>query len=383
MKRKLNPVFAVIILCAIAAVAYFIFGDMDFSKKTKTGYPEFYQQVQEGQIETVKIFENKIEFKKKDSDQRFVTENPESSTLKETLLLNGVEVNNAVDGNKIFDTVLDVLFYIFVAAVAIFLIKKFFAPTAFKVVRKTGVTFNDVVGMDGLKKEMKKVMEIMKNPEKYAKLGVRMPKGILLEGAPGNGKTLFARALAGECRVNFIPTKATDFESMFMAIGPMKIKTLFAKARRLSPCIIFIDEFDGIGTRRNYSGSAIETENTRMVTALLNELDGFKPNSGILVIAATNNIHSLDEALVRPGRFDARVSVPYPDANDRLELIKMYAKDKKLDENLQLVVLAEKFKGFSAAKIESVLNKAAIIAEMEGLPNVSLKEIDRSVAEIS
>ena len=138
---------------------------------------------------------------------------------------------------------------------------------------KTGKTFNDVVGMDNLKRDMEQIIQIMQHPAEYAKKGIRMPKGILLEGAPGNGKTLFAKALAGEAKVNFIPAKATDFESMLMAIGPMKVKLLFKKARRRAPCIVFIDEFDGIGTRRNYSGSGIETENTRIVTALLNDLD--------------------------------------------------------------------------------------------------------------
>ena len=146
------------------------------------------------------------------------------------------------------------------------LFKRFISPSTFRVVRKTGVTFKDVVGMENIKRDMTQVLDIMLHPESYKRRGIRMPKGILLEGAPGNGKTLFARALAGEAHVNFIPAKATDFESMFMALGPAKVKLLFRKARKRAPCIVFIDEFDGIGTRRNYSGSAIETENTRIVT---------------------------------------------------------------------------------------------------------------------
>ena len=209
-----------------------------------------------------------------------------------------------------------------------------------------------------------------------------MPKGILLEGAPGNGKTLFAKALAGESKVNFIPAKATDFESMFMAIGPLKVKLLFKKARRKAPCIVFIDEFDGIGTRRNYSGSAIETENTRIVTALLNELDGFEPTNGVLVLAATNSISALDEALIRPGRFDSRVSVPYPDEKARVQLVKMYTEGKNLEADCTSEILAKKFAGFSCAKIESVLNKSSLISNQKGKSSIGISEIESAMKEL-
>ncbi|WP_191013400.1 ATP-binding protein [Treponema zioleckii] len=253
--------------------------------------------------------------------------------------------------------------------------KKFISPNTFKVVRKTGVKFDDVIGMENLKNYMCQVMTIMKNPREYAKKGVRMPKGVILEGAPGNGKTLFARAVAGEANVNFIAAKATDFESMFMAIGPMKVKLLFKKARRRAPCIVFIDEFDGIGTKRNYSGSAIETENTRIVTALLNELDGFETNSGILVLAATNSLAALDEALVRPGRFDAHVSVPYPNLESRIKLCEMYLRGKNYDVSVTAEKLARHFDGASCAKIESALNEAVLAAELHGRTQFSLDDV--------
>lgn len=233
--------------------------------------------------------------------------------------------------------------------------------------------------MDNLKRDMLKIIEIMKNPAEYSQKGIRMPRGILLEGAPGNGKTLFARALAGEAKVNFIPAKATDFESMFMAIGPMKVKLLFSKARKKAPCIVFIDEFDGIGTKRNYSGSAIETENTRIVTALLNELDGFTPNEGILVLAATNSRQALDEALIRPGRFDAKYIVPYPDYAARVKLIQLYSIKKKAAPSCSPETLAKKFERFSCAQIESVINKAAIIAGYSGRDVYNLDDINEAI----
>lgn len=330
------------------------------------------------------------------------TQNPYSPTLYEQLLLHGAEVTVATDGAGIFSSILDVLFYAIFFGALIIVFRKFISPNTFKVVRRTGVTFDDVVGMDELKAYMKQVMEIMRQPAEYAKRGVRAPKGVLLCGAPGNGKTLFARALAGEAKVNFIPAKATDFESMFMAIGPMKVKLLFRKARKRAPCIVFIDEFDGIGTRRNYTGSAIETENTRIVTALLNELDGFQANSGILVLAATNSIAALDEALIRPGRFDLRVQVTYPDAAAREQLVRMYLRGKtfaagagnaasgatgseraaktgsaRSTEPAAAFVreLVRRFDGKSAAEIESALNDAVLTAAQAGRAAFTLSDI--------
>ena len=180
-----------------------------------------------------------------------------------------------------------------------------------------------------------------------------------------------------------MPAKATDFESMFMAIGPMKVKLLFRKARRRAPCIVFIDEFDGIGTKRNYSGSAIETENTRIVTALLNELDGFEPNKGILVLAATNSVSALDEALIRPGRFDSIVKVPYPDERSLVSLINMYLGTQKLESNVTTEWLAAKFKGFSCAKVESVINKSLLIAKEKGRLTVGKEDFELAVKSVN
>lgn len=421
--RKFGAVKIIAILIVVIALAYYFFGDkITSAKDTRISYAEFYSLVENGEVAGAKIAERKIVFEMRDttaSDNasamrdatantkasasgdtlasktaasgitatsksattRFVTENPRSPTLHEFLLLHGVAVETTQNSSEMFSIISDAIFYIFFFGIIIFVFRKFISPNTFRVVRKTGVTFDDVVGMDALKRDMKQVMDIMQNPDDYAKRGVRMPKGILLEGAPGNGKTLFARALAGEAKVNFIPAKATDFESMFMAIGPMKVKLLFAKARRRAPCIVFIDEFDGIGTRRNYSGSAIETENTRIVTALLNDLDGFVPNDRILVIAATNSITALDEALIRPGRFDARFSVPYPDAAAREKLAEMYLRGKTHSAECTPQTLAKLFDKFSCAKIESVLNRASLIAAQNERNEFSIEDIKLAMRE--
>ena len=330
---------------------------------------------------SAKISENEIFFKAEDKE--FRTQNPDSPTLKEFLLRNGVLVRQEKSVAALFSLALDIIFYGFFIFMVLFAFRKFISPNTFKVVKKTGVKFSDIVGMEGLKRDMAQAMQIMKNAREWQKKGVRLPKGILLEGEPGNGKTLFAKALAGEASVNFIPAKATDFESMFMAIGPLKVKLLFAKARRRAPCIVFIDEFDGIGTRRNYSGSAIETENTRIVTALLNELDGFEPTEGVLVVAATNSVQALDPALIRPGRFDARFKVPYPDFEARAALVQKYSASKKRAEECSDQKLAAFFDGYSCAKIESVLNEASLLAAQDGRKEFSMKDILAAAARVA
>ncbi|MBR5032948.1 MAG: ATP-dependent metallopeptidase FtsH/Yme1/Tma family protein [Treponema sp.] len=389
---KINRKFFVILIAAVLCCGGYFAWDYFGDKKENVPYSQFYSMVEQGKVQSVVIKSDKLEFTPSDpstgsgttgsSGTPLVTENPHSPTLEETLLKKGVAVTVEKDTAEIFNLIFDILFYVFFFGIIIVVFRKFISPNTFKVVHKTGVKFDDVVGMENLKRDMTQVMKIMQNPAAYAAKGIRMPKGILLEGEPGNGKTLFAKALAGEAKVNFIPAKATDFESMFMAIGPMKVKLLFRKARRQAPCIVFIDEFDGIGTVRNYTGSALETENTRIVTALLNELDGFEATKGVLVLAATNSIQALDPALIRPGRFDARFCVPYPDYAARVELVKMYTRGKNADAACTPEDLAKMTDGFSCAKIESVLNRAALLAGQAERTEFTLEDVKRASSEL-
>ena len=380
MKKTNFRIFVIIIAAALLCAAYFGY-DYYTGRTPKVSYADFWQAVETGDVSRVKFDGEKITFHAYAARKDFVTDNPHSPLLTEDLMKRGIEVKVVKDSAEIISLIFDAIFYLFFFGVIIIAFRKFISPNTFKVVHKTGVHFDDVVGMDKLKRDMVQVMEIMKKPAEYAKKGIRMPKGILLEGDPGNGKTLFAKALAGEAKINFIPAKATDFESMFMAIGPLKVKLLFRKARRRAPCIVFIDEFDGIGTVRNYSGSAIETENTRIVTALLNELDGFEASNGVLVIAATNSIKALDPALIRPGRFDAKLTVPYPDEEARRKLVEMYTRGKSPAAECSPEALARLFNGYSCAKIESVLNSAALRAGQEGRTEFTLADVKAAASE--
>ena len=377
MRIKKSFTFICLILVLALLGSYFFFADTS----QKVSYADFIGNVEKGSVSSVSFTEDKINFELNDGT-KFMTQNPSSPDLAERLLLSGVDVKYEKNLDEIIALIFDIVFYLIFFGIIFVAFRKFISPNTFKVVRHTKVHFSDIAGMDDLKRHMIQIASLMRNPKEAAGRGIRLPKGILLEGDPGNGKTLFARALAEEAGVNFIPAKATDFESMFMAIGPMKVKLLFKKARKAAPCIVFIDEFDGIGTKRNYSGSAIETENTRIVTAMLNELDGFEPHSGVLVLAATNSRQALDEALIRPGRFDAKYTVPYPDSKTRLELINMYSKDKAFGSDCRPETLVGKFNGFSAAKIESVLNRAAMIAGQKNAFEISMEDITAAIEEM-
>ena len=380
IKLYKNKLLLIIFLLLIGLCAYyFLFSEKSAYKKVS--YSEFYESVNQNEVIKAELSENKILYELKDGT-KLETQNPSSPSLKEFMLLHDVEIQQQADSSEIISTVFDVIFYLFFFGIIIIAFRKFISPNTFKVVHKTGVKFENIVGMENIKKDMTQIVKMMQNPSEYAKKGIRLPKGLLLEGAPGNGKTLFAKALAGESKVNFIPAKATDFESMFMAIGPMKVKLLFRKARKKAPCIVFIDEFDGIGTVRNYSGSAIETENTRIVTALLNELDGFEKTDGVLVIAATNSIKALDPALIRPGRFDAKLTVPYPDFEARKQLVQMYCKGKNPASECSPEKLAKMFENFSCAKIETVLNRASLIANQQEKNEFTLSDITKAMLEV-
>lgn len=378
-KKTLRIIIASLAVCT---TAFFLYDSFKTSSIDEIPYSHFHQSVSSNQVKSVTISKDSIVVTPDNGTKIFKTKNPHSPLLEEFLLEHDVEIEVETSIEEILSLIFDFIFYVIFFGAIFIVFKKFISPNTFKVQHKTGIKFSDVVGMEKLKNDMTQIIKIMQNPKEFSKRGIRMPKGIILEGAPGNGKTLFAKALAGEAKVNFIPAKATDFESMFMAIGPMKVKLLFKKARRRAPCIVFIDEFDGIGTHRNYTGSAIETENTRIVTALLNELDGFEPTSGVLVLAATNSIQALDEALIRPGRFDSKFSVPYPDEKSRIELCRIYCRGKSPSQECTPELLASKFEGFSCAKIETVLNKAALISEQKNKMEFTLAEVDEAINSV-
>lgn len=373
---KKQNILKIIIIILISIIlftgAIFLFQD----NSVYLDYKSFSQELDKNNIKQVLILEDKLEFKKKNEETKYYTENPDAENFKEKLLLKGITVKTDSTTDTI-TFVFDIIFYLIFFGMAGFGIYKVSSITgnSFKVVKKTNTKFEDIAGMDDLKREMTKVVEILKNQKEYKEKGIRPIKGIILEGAPGNGKTLFAKALAGETDVNFIATKGADFQSAVMSMGARKIKALFKKARKCKPCIIFIDEFDGIGERRNYAGTGVDKENNRIITAMLNEMDGFDTQSGILVIAATNSYNSLDPALIRPGRFDLKYTVSNPDYNTRIKLIELYTKNKLLSDEIDNKKLADTFENLSCSAIEAILNEASTLASIENAEKITVQNI--------
>ena len=365
MKRKLITLAVIIVAAGLLLISSF---DL-FDTSESAAYSEFMSALENGAVSEAEFTRGKIKYRV--GDTVYSVTDPESPTLKEKLLLSGAEVRTS-DGdiNAVGDAIFNI-FFIFLIGFGVYKLISWYTNT-FKVVRHTGVHFSDVAGLDDIKKEISFRVKLMKE----GKGTVRDSRGIILEGPPGNGKTLFARALAEECGVSFIATKGADFQGALMGLGAFKVKMLFSKARRRKPCIVFIDEFDSIGEKRSYAGSGIDKENNKLITTLLNEMDGFEASTGVLVIAATNSYQSLDAALVRPGRFDLKYTVSNPDAAARSELIAIYTKNMKLDPSLTPEMLVKAFDGLSAAAIESILSGAAAIALQNSLQAIDARVIN-------
>lgn len=248
--------------------------------------------------------------------------------------------------------------------------------------QKTGTTFKDVAGLEEEKNELIEIVNFLKEPKKFHEMGAKIPKGILLYGKPGTGKTLIAKAIAGEAGVPFISMSGSEFIEMFAGLGASRVRKLFEKAKKVAPCIVFIDEIDAIGSRRT-GGSGAESENNQTLNQLLVEMDGFETNETIIVLAATNRPEMLDKALLRPGRFDRQVTIAAPDAKGREEILKIHSADKKLGPDIDLKEIAKDTAGFTGAELANILNEAAIIATINNHEEINMNDLEEAIKKVT
>ena len=386
-----------IILAIVAAVTVALITGLDSlvkkSTTKKVTYDEFVEAVEEGKVDSVKISSARVTFTLTD-DLRMTYYTPylPDSNLLPMLNEAGVEYTGTEDssGSAILEFI---LMYILPFAL-IWILMGFFmrrigggsggmmgigkANTATNMSRATGVTFADVAGEDEAKESLTEIVDFLHNPQKYVQIGAKLPKGALLVGPPGTGKTLLARAVAGEAKVPFFSLSGSDFVEMFVGVGASRVRDLFKTAQQNAPCIIFIDEIDAIGkTRDTRYGGNDEREQT--LNQLLSEMDGFDASKGVLVMAATNRPEILDKALLRPGRFDRRVIVDKPDLKGRIAILKVHAKDVRMDDSVDLEAIALATSGAVGSDLANMINEAAITAVKRGSQVVSQKDLLEAV----
>ena len=385
-----------VILAIVAAVTVALITGLDSlvkkSTTKKVTYDEFVEAVEEGKVDSVKISSARVTFTLTD-DLRMTYYTPylPDSNLLPMLNEAGVEYTGTEDssGSAILEFI---LMYILPFAL-IWILMGFFmrrigggsggmmgigkANTATNMSRATGVTFADVAGEDEAKESLTEIVDFLHNPQKYVQIGAKLPKGALLVGPPGTGKTLLARAVAGEAKVPFFSLSGSDFVEMFVGVGASRVRDLFKTAQN-APCIIFIDEIDAIGkTRDTRYGGNDEREQT--LNQLLSEMDGFDASKGVLVMAATNRPEILDKALLRPGRFDRRVIVDKPDLKGRIAILKVHAKDVRMDDSVDLEAIALATSGAVGSDLANMINEAAITAVKRGSQVVSQKDLLEAV----
>ena len=398
-KKILLYVISIIILIALILLIVFVSIQENKNKETigedELSYTDLIKQIDEGNVEkvTMTVGSTTVEAKLKDQEEPKTVIVPSTQAFIE-LVQDEVQNGNYIElvqvRQSIFLTITDRLFTLLptILLVVLFVLiiqmqglgskGKVYDPEEEDV--KT--TFDDVAGLDEEKQEMIEIVNFLKNPDEFYKMGAKIPKGVLLCGQPGTGKTLIAKAIAGEADVPFIPMSGSEFIEMFAGLGASRVRKLFERAKKMSPAIIFIDEIDAIGARRT-DASGAETENNQTLNQLLVEMDGFDSDHTVIVLAATNRPEMLDKALLRPGRFDRQITIPAPDLLGREEILKLHSKDKKLSEDINLKEIAGDTAGFTGAELANVLNEAAIIATKSGHDKIEKDDIENAVRKIT
>ncbi|HSH36415.1 ATP-dependent metallopeptidase FtsH/Yme1/Tma family protein [Schnuerera sp.] len=368
-----------------SSIYFYINNDKEYEE---IPYKLFLEQVEDGDVDEVEINDTEKLIGKLSNGTEFTTDNPRLENFKEYLLLNNVKVVEGDRNGVVNQGISFILMMIGIGGVA-FLIKnnskqaeKEMATMSNLNTENTStgkVTFDDVAGNEEAKESLKELVDFIQEPEKYIKYGARLPRGVLLYGPPGTGKTLLAKALASEAKVPFYAVSGSDFIQVYAGLGASRIRELFKRAKDSGKSVIFIDEIDSLGKKRKGVNSQNGSEEgDRTLNALLTEMSGFKGNEGIIVLAATNRIDTLDEALLRPGRFDRQIEVGLPDVNARLAILELHSKNKPISKEVDLQKVALETVYFSGAKLENLMNESAMIAARNKERRITMEHINKA-----
>ena len=360
-------------------------------------FSEFQTQINQGLVTeaTIKEQSNTVEYKLANDDSLFQTDYPEGfeGEIFKLLIDQNIVLNTDTEPAGMQDYFIAFLPWIFLAGFMFFMFSQVrsngnqimqFGKSKAKELDEESpkVTFKDVAGAEEAKEELEEIKEFLKSPEKFNKLGAKIPKGVLLVGPPGTGKTLLAKAVAGESNVPFFSISGSDFVEMFVGVGASRVRDLFKKAKESSPAIIFIDEIDAVGRMRGAGLGGGHDEREQTLNQLLVEMDGFEANQGVILMAATNRPDVLDPALLRPGRFDRQVIVDRPDLKGRTQILKVHAADKPIAKNVSLETIAKQTPGFTGADLANLLNEAALLAARKSKKTISNSDIENSIDRV-
>ena len=397
MKKNSSSIIWVILLAVMVVAATTVWQSKGGPENIP--YSSFEQKWKDGNIENITVKEDKMLIQGKTSDNKvFVTNAPKEviGDLIDESPRDDVRIEfEAPSNSSAWLSIIPTIILVVMVLVALFIMTQQtqggsgrgvmnFGKSRAKIASPDSkkVTFKDVAGADEEKAELEEIVDFLKLPARYMEMGARIPKGVLLVGPPGTGKTLLAKAIAGEAGVPFFSISGSDFVEMFVGVGASRVRDLFQEAKKNSPCIVFIDEIDAVGRQRGAGLGGGHDEREQTLNQLLVEMDGFGVNEGIIMIAATNRPDILDHALLRPGRFDRQIVVAAPDVNGREEILKVHTKNKPLDKDIDLKVLAKRTPGFSGADLENLANEAALLAVRKSRKSITMDEMEEAITKV-
>jgi len=398
-KKNSNTMYYVLIIILtiilIGGIVFIYFYSENKNKEKEVAYTQLIKDIEEEKIEKVEMTSGsnsaKVKYKGIEEEKSVSILNSQAfAELIQNKTLEGKNIELVQKPVNIMVKLASTIFQLLPTLVILAMVLLLFKMQGIGGEKKvyngeendTNVRFKDVAGLDEEKNELVEIVDFLKHPKRFSNMGAKVPRGILLCGKPGTGKTLIAKAVAGEAGVPFISMSGSEFIEMFAGLGASRVRKLFEKAKKMAPCIIFIDEIDAIGARRT-SNSGAETENNQTLNQLLVEMDGFESTETVIVLAATNRPEMLDTALLRPGRFDRQITIQTPDVKGRKEILKIHGANKKFEEGLDFKTIAEDTAGFTGAELANVLNEAAIVATVNKHKAITREDLDEAVKKVT